>query len=520
MPADDGLLGIALAAVGEFLAFARPHLLDHFLDDAFGDHGLHRGRGGGARQFRGVVVQIILERESRRGQRLRQFGAVAIKRIGLQSQLPGQHIGLAAFPDRCGAGHVDGLGDRARDERLYRRHHADMRVHAQRALADAPAGIGAIEYRQMLRLQIGRAFQGHGAADIEIGGIHIGLGETQRLQHVEISCVHLGRIELQHVAAELFAQGPFVEDEADVEGRFQRRLDLPDLLLAEALGPQGVQVEPAGEALQRAIAHRIGHDGVGFDVGIAQAGQRFGDATVDDLEIAAARQGLEFHQREIRLHAGGVAIHHQADGAGGRDHGGLGIAETELLAHRQGVVPGAAGGEREILLLDRGKVQRHRRGRKPLVSGIFAMGGAGMIAHHPQHRLLIGGIFREGPQFAGQFRAGGIGDTRHDRRNGAGDGAAFAAVISDARRHQKPADIGEAQAEGAIVVGKLRDFPGRKLRHHHRNLQHDGPEPDRVLECRHVENLGGAFAFAELHQVQRRQIAGGIVQEHVFAAGV
>ena len=76
---------------------------------------------------------------------------------------------------------------------------------------------------------------------------------------------------------------------------------------------------------------------------IAQVGQGFGHAAVDDLEIAAARQGLELDQGEIGLDAGGVAIHHQADGAGGRDHGGLGVAEAELLAHRQGIVPGALG---------------------------------------------------------------------------------------------------------------------------------------------------------------------------------
>ena len=59
-------------------------------------------------------------------------------------------------------------------------------------------------------------------------------GEAERLQHVEIGRVERGLIELQHVDAEALAQRPFVEDEADVEGGFQRRFDLADLLVAEA----------------------------------------------------------------------------------------------------------------------------------------------------------------------------------------------------------------------------------------------------------------------------------------------
>jgi hypothetical protein len=77
---------------------------------------------------------------------------------------------------------------------------------------------------------------------------------------------------------------------------------------------------------------------------IAERGQRLGHAAVDDLEIAAAGQLLELDQGEVGLDAGGVAIHHQADGAGGRDHGGLGIAEAMGLAERQRLVPGALGG--------------------------------------------------------------------------------------------------------------------------------------------------------------------------------
>ncbi len=61
---------------------------------------------------------------------------------------------------------------------------------------------------------------------------------------------------------------------------------------------------------------------------VAELDQRLRHGVVDDLDHAAADQLLVLHQRQIRLDAGGVAIHHEADGAGGREHGGLRVAEA------------------------------------------------------------------------------------------------------------------------------------------------------------------------------------------------
>ena len=58
---------------------------------------------------------------------------------------------------------------------------------------------------------------------------------------------------------------------------------------------------------------------------ITQMHQRLRDGVVDDLDDAAADQLLVLHQRQIGLDARGVAIHHEADGAGGRQHGDLRI---------------------------------------------------------------------------------------------------------------------------------------------------------------------------------------------------
>ena len=111
-------------------------------------------------------------------------------------------------------------------------------------------------------------------------------------------------------------------------------------------------VKPLAFKVETLIAGRIGEravaDGIGLDLGdiafaVAERAQRLGHGAVDDLPVAAAGELLEFHQREIRLDAGGVAIHHEADGAGRRHHGGLRVAVAVEFAEFERLVPGGLG---------------------------------------------------------------------------------------------------------------------------------------------------------------------------------
>ena len=80
------------------------------------------------------------------------------------------------------------------------------------------------------------------------------------------------------------------------------------------------------------------------------------------------------HEREIGLDAGGVAIHHEADGAGGREHGDLRILVAEFFAERERVVPGFL----------RGAEQRRLH--------VFRLDGPQRIAVHAndvEHRLAV-----------------------------------------------------------------------------------------------------------------------------------
>ena len=204
-----------------------------------------------------------------------------------------------------------------------------------------------------------RAFHRHRAADVHIGGLDLALGEADRGEQVEIRRGNGFRADAERVANEILAKGPFVEGELDVERGRQRLLHLGDGLVGETLGLQGRDVD-AGRIGERAVADRIGLDLRDLAFAIAERAQRLGHGAVDDLEVAAAGELLEFHQREIRLDAGGVAIHHQANGAGRRHHGGLRVAEAVGLAELERLVPGRLGVGDEVGLRAGGLIERHR----------------------------------------------------------------------------------------------------------------------------------------------------------------
>ena len=67
------------------------------------------------------------------------------------------------------------------------------------------------------------------------------------------------------------------------------------------------------------------------------------DGLLDDLESASTCEQFVFYERDIGLDAGGVAIHEEADGAGGCEHGDLCVAVAVFFAERKCGVPCLAG---------------------------------------------------------------------------------------------------------------------------------------------------------------------------------
>ncbi|MDF9789938.1 hypothetical protein M2440_000639 [Methylorubrum extorquens] len=141
-----------------------------------------------------------------------------------------------------------------------------------------------------------------------------------------------------------------------------------------------------------------------------------------------------------------------------------------------------------------------------------------MVADHPQHVLGVVRVGLEGAEFGRHFGGGGVGHARHDRGERAGQRPALIGVVGQAHGHQQTADIGVAEAQRAVLVGKLGDLLGRKLRHHHRDFEHHGPEPVEVLERLDVEVLG--LTIVHRQQVGAGEVTGRVVEEHVLGARV
>jgi hypothetical protein len=222
---------------------------------------------------------------------------------------------------------------------LRRRHHVDVAVDREIALAEPAARIGAVEHRQMLVLEVRRALERHRPADMQVRLFDLALAEAEMREEIEggIGELLVGNADLLQ---RLVAERPAVEHELDVEGRRQLLFDAGDRLVVEAARFQR-RVIDAGRIRERAVAHGIGLDFREVGFAVAERAQGFRHRAVDDLEIAAAGELLELHEREVGLDARGVAIHHEADRARGRDHRRLRIAEAVLLAELDRLVPGA-----------------------------------------------------------------------------------------------------------------------------------------------------------------------------------
>ena len=264
-------------------------------------------------------------------------------------------------------------------------------------------------------------------------------------------------------------------------------------------------------------------DGIGLDLGdlafgITERTQGIGNSAVDDLEVAATGKLLELHQREVGFDAGRVAIHHEADRAGRRDNGGLGVAVAVLFAEFQRLVPGGSGVGDEVLIRAIGMDEGNRVDRQAFITIGQTMGGAAVVADDAQHVVAVRRKAGEGAKLAGHFSRGGVGNARHDRGQRTGNGAAFVAVIGNARRHQEAADIGVTEAERAVFVGAFGNLARGELRHHDGHFENDGPQAHGMFVIGDVDAL--RCLILELQQVQRGKVAGRVVEEHVFRARV
>ena len=96
----------------------------------------------------------------------------------------------------------------------------------------------------------------------------------------------------------------------------------------------------------------------------------------------AADELLHLDEAEVGLDTGGVAVEHEADGAGRGGDGGLSVAHAVLTGRRARGVPDLVGGIEQL--------GRRRR-------GVDAFERAPVHVEHLQHRFAVGGEPGERP---------------------------------------------------------------------------------------------------------------------------
>ena len=114
-------------------------------------------------------------------------------------------------------------------------------------------------------------------------------------------------------------------------------------------------------------------------------------------------------------------------------------------------------------------------------------------------------------------RTFGIGFAGHDRGDGSANGATFRAVVAVAVAHDERAEIGVTQAQRAKDVRVLGDLFDRITGVIDDDFLRGNEDAHRGLETLDIE---GAVLGLELHQVERSEIAGGVIEEEIFAAGI
>ena len=121
-----------------------------------------------------------------------------------------------------------------------------------------------------------------------------------------------------------------------------------------------------------------------------------------------------------------------------------------------------------------------------------------------------------GWQSLGDARRLQIGLAAHDGGDAGGVVAAGIGVVGQAGGHEQRAEIGVAQAERTIVMRVAHDHLGGIAGVVHDDFLRGDEDVDGMAIGGDVERPVGR----ELQQVQAGQVAGGVVEEHVLAAGI
>ena len=140
-----------------------------------------------------------------------------------------------------------------------------------------------------------------------------------------------------------------------------------------------------------------------------------------------------------------------------------------------------------------------------------------MHADDAEHGFAVLGVAWEGPQAFGDAGGLRVGVAAHQSRDGAGHVASGIGIVRKRERHQQRAEVGVSEAQRTEVVGILGNARGGISGIVNQNFLRGDGDIHGVAESVDIEY---SMRSEELHQVDRRQVAGGVVEEHVLRARI
>ena len=222
--------------------------------------------------------------------------------------------------------------------------------------------------------------------------------------------------------------------------RLERAVEDGQVLLAEGRG-----------SFDRLALVDVGDDLLDLGRRVAELPQGGGHGVVDDLEVALADELLVLDERDVRLDAGRVAVHHEGDRAGRREERRLRVAVAVPLAELVGSRPTAPARWRGAA-------------RGPPSAGIFR-GRVAMLADHAHERLaVLLELDERAAVVAGDDGALAVRLRGHDRGDSGGVGLALGRVVGEAPAHEQGAEVRVAEPERAEAVAVLLDLRRRVAR--------------------------------------------------------
>ena len=239
----------------------------------------------------------------------------------------------------------------------------------------------------------------------------------------------------------------------------------------------------------RTVVGDVGDDLLSLLGGVAEVLEGTRHRLVDDLHRAAADHLLELDQREVWFDTGGIAVHHEANGASRGKNGRLGIAETIGMPELDDLVPLCLGGGQDSGVI--------------VVQRVNLTVGITMPSHDCLMWLSVFGVSAIGTDDGSQFSGTPVGDASHEGRDGSCEGTSTIRVVTQAQRHEKGAQVGISDTELTEVTCRLTNGLSREVSKANGDIHRGDDEFNSSGEFLDVEMV---IFVEELQQVKASQV--------------